>query len=63
MTRKHLHGHIRTILVLTGGKVTGFYFLYSLYAIYYSIMTHLGTGKKISFCPSGDVNPGPVSSR
>jgi hypothetical protein len=31
------NAHIRTILVLTGGKLTGIYFLYLLSAIYFSI--------------------------
>jgi hypothetical protein len=39
--RKHLDAHIRTIVALTGGKLTRFYFLYLLYAIYYSITMHL----------------------
>jgi hypothetical protein len=29
-----LYAHIRSIVVLTGGKLTWFYFLYLLYAIY-----------------------------
>jgi hypothetical protein len=33
--------HIRTIVVLTCGKLTEFYFLYLLYVIYYSVTTHL----------------------
>jgi hypothetical protein len=41
MVRKHLDAHIRTIIVLTGGKLTGIYFLHLLYAIYYSVTTHL----------------------
>jgi hypothetical protein len=32
---------IRTIVVLIGGKLIGIYFLYLLYAIYFSVMTHL----------------------
>jgi hypothetical protein len=39
--RKHLDAHIRTIVALTCGKLIGFYFLYLLYAIYYSVMMHL----------------------
>jgi hypothetical protein len=31
--------YIRTIVVLTCGKITGFYFLYLLYVIYYSVTT------------------------
>jgi hypothetical protein len=61
--RIRLDTHIRTIVVLTGGKLTGIYFLHSLYAIYYSVMTHLRQGKKVSILPSGDVNPGSVPSR
>jgi hypothetical protein len=58
-----LDANLRIILVLTGGKLTGFYFLYLLYAIYYSVTTHLQKGKKVSFLPPGDVNTGPVPSR
>jgi hypothetical protein len=36
-----LDAHISTIVVLLGGKLTGFYFLYLLYAIYYYVVTHL----------------------
>jgi hypothetical protein len=48
--RIHLDAHIRTIVVLTGGKLTGIYFLHLLYAIYF-------LGKKLSILPPGDVNP------
>jgi hypothetical protein len=58
-----LDAHIRTIAVLTGGKLTGFYFLYLLYAIYYSVMMHLRQGKKVCILVSGDVNPRPVPLR
>jgi hypothetical protein len=61
--RKCLDAHIRTIVVLTGGKLTRFYFTQLLYAIYYCVMTHLQKGKKVSILPSGDVNHGPVPSR
>jgi hypothetical protein len=61
--RKLLDAHIRTIVVLAGGMLTVFYFLHLFYAIYYSVPAHLQLGKKVSFLPSGDVNPGPVSSR
>jgi hypothetical protein len=54
---------IRTIVILTGGKLTGFYFLPLLYAIYYSVMTHLQKGKKVGILPRGDVNSGPIPSR
>jgi hypothetical protein len=46
--RKHLYAHIRTIVVLTGGKLARISFLQLLYATYYSVMTHLGQGKKLS---------------
>jgi hypothetical protein len=62
MVRKRLDAHIRTIVVLTGGKLTGFYFLHLLYAIYYSVTMHLRKGKKVSFLPLDDVNLGPVPS-
>jgi hypothetical protein len=61
--RIRLEAHIRTIVVLTGGKLTEIYFLYLLYAIYYSIATHLRQDKKVSILPPGDVNPGVVPSR
>jgi hypothetical protein len=34
--------------------------IYLLSAIYYSVITHLQKGKKISFLLPGDVNLGPV---
>jgi hypothetical protein len=61
--RIHLDAHIRTIIVLMGGKLIGFYFLPLLYAIYISVTTHLRQDKKVSILPSGDVNPKPVPSR
>jgi hypothetical protein len=61
--RKHLDAYIRTIVVLTGGKLTGFYFRHLLYAIYNSVLTHLRQGKKVCFSPPGDVNHGPVLTR
>jgi hypothetical protein len=61
--RIRLDAHIRTIIVLTSGKLTRFYFLYLLYAIYYYVTTHLQQGKKVCILPSGDVNLGPVPSR
>jgi hypothetical protein len=51
----------KDLLVSKGGKLTGFYFLHLLYLIYY--LTHLLKGKKVSFLPLGDVNPGPGPSR
>jgi hypothetical protein len=44
--RKHLDAHIRTIIVLTGDNITRIYFLYLLYVIYYSVMTHLRKDKR-----------------
>jgi hypothetical protein len=61
--KKHLHAHIRTIVVLTDGKLTWFYFLPLLYAIYYYVTTDLRQCKKVSVVPSGDMNPEPVPSR
>jgi hypothetical protein len=58
-----LDAHIRTTVVLTGGKLTEIYFLHLLYSIYYSVMMHLQQGKEVSILPPGDVNPGSVSSR
>jgi hypothetical protein len=39
--RIRLDAHIRTVVVLTGDKLIGFYLMHLLYAIYYSVMTHL----------------------
>jgi hypothetical protein len=61
--RKCLDALMRTIVVVTGGKLTGFYFLPLLYVIYYSVTMHLGQGKEVSFLPPGDMNPGLVPSR
>jgi hypothetical protein len=63
MLRICLDSHIRAIVVLTGGKLTRFYFLSLLYAIYYYVMRHQRKGKKVSFIPLGDVNPEPGPSR
>jgi hypothetical protein len=63
MVRIHFNTHIRTIVVLTGGKLTGIYFLYLLSTIYFSVTTHLRQGKKISILVLGDVDSGPVASR
>jgi hypothetical protein len=52
-----------TIVVLSGDKLTGIYFLHFLYAIYYFVMTHLRRGKKVSILPPGDANSGSVPSR
>jgi hypothetical protein len=52
------NAHIRTIVVLIGGKLTGIYFLYLL-----SVMMHLRQGKKVSILVLGDVDSGPVASR
>jgi hypothetical protein len=35
MVRIHFNARIRTIVVLTGGKLTGIYFLYLLSVIYF----------------------------
>jgi hypothetical protein len=58
-----LDAHIRTIVVLTGGKLTWIYFLYLLSVIYFFVTTHLRQGKKVSILVPGDVNSGPVVSR
>jgi hypothetical protein len=55
--------YIRTIVVLTGGKLTGIYFLYLLYVNYFSITTHLRHGKKVTILVPGDVNYGLIASR
>jgi hypothetical protein len=49
-----LDAHIRIIVVLTCGKLTGFYFLYLLYVIYYSVTTHLRQGNEVSILPPDD---------
>jgi hypothetical protein len=50
--------HIRTIVVLTDGKLTVIYFAHLL-----SVITHQRQGKKVSILPPDDVNPGPIPSR
>jgi hypothetical protein len=35
VVRIHVNAHIKTIVVLTGGKITGIYFLYLLSAVYF----------------------------
>jgi hypothetical protein len=57
------NAHIRTIVVLIGGKLTGIYFLYLLFVIYFSVTTHLHQGKKVSILVPSDVDSGPVASR
>jgi hypothetical protein len=59
----HLDAHIRTIVVLTGGKLTKIYFLYLLYTIYYFVTMHLRQDKKVGIIPPGDVNPRLIPSR
>jgi hypothetical protein len=58
--RKRFNAHIRTIVVLTSGKLTWIYFMYLLC---YSVTTYRRKGKKVSILSLGDVNPGPVNSR
>jgi hypothetical protein len=57
------NARIRTIVVLTGDKLIGIYFLYLLSAIYFSVTTHLRQGKMVSILVPGDVDFGPVASR
>jgi hypothetical protein len=61
--RIRFNAHIRTIVVLTSGKLIGIYFLYLLYAIYFSVTMHLRQGKKVSILVLGDVDSGLVASR
>jgi hypothetical protein len=61
--RIHFNARIRTIVVLTGGKLIGIYFLYLFSANYFSVMTHLRQGKKVSILVPGDMDFGPVASR
>jgi hypothetical protein len=63
VVRIRFNARIRTIVVLTGGKLTGIYLLYLLYAIYFFVMTHIRQGKKVSILVSGDVNSVSVASR
>jgi hypothetical protein len=63
MVRICLDARIKIIVVLTGAKLTGIYFLYFLSVIYFSVMTHRRKSKKVSIIPPGDVNPGPIHSR
>jgi hypothetical protein len=56
--RIHVDAYLRTIVVLTGGKLTGIYFL----QFTFFVTTYLHQGKKVSLLPPGDVNPGPVLS-
>jgi hypothetical protein len=63
MVRIHFHAHIRTILVLTGGKLTEIYFVYLLSVIYFLVTKHIRQDKKVSILSPGDVNPGPIPSR
>jgi hypothetical protein len=61
--RIHFNARIRTIVVLSGDKLTWMHFLYLLSAIYFSVTTHLRQGKKVSIIVVGDVDFGPVASR
>jgi hypothetical protein len=63
MARIRFKARIRTIVVLTCGKLIGMYLLYLLYAIYFSVTMHLRQGKKVSILVSDDVNFGPIASR
>jgi hypothetical protein len=58
-SEKTLDAHARSIVVLTGGMLTGIYFLHLLYAIYFSVTTNRWKGKNVNFVPPGDVNPRP----
>jgi hypothetical protein len=49
MSQLHVYAHIKTAVVSTGGKLTGFYFLHLLYVVYYSVTMHLRRGKKVSY--------------
>jgi uncharacterized protein (DUF58 family) len=61
--RIRFNAYIRTIVVLTGSKLTRIYFLYLLSAIYFFVTTHLHQGKKVSILVPGDVNYVPIASR
>jgi hypothetical protein len=65
--RIHFNSRIRTIVILTGGKLIGIYFLYLLSIFTFcnllSVMMHLRQGKNVSILPLGDVNSGLIASR
>jgi hypothetical protein len=61
--RIRFNAHIRTIVVLTGGKLIGICFLYLLSVIYFSVTTHICQVKKVSILVPGDVDSGPIASR
>jgi hypothetical protein len=61
--RIRLDAHIRTIVILIGGKLIGFLLSALLSTNSFSVMTHLCQGKKVRILPLGDVNPRPVPSR
>jgi hypothetical protein len=58
MVMIRLDAYIRTIVVLTSGKLIGIYFSHLL-----CVMTHRRHGKKVSILSPDDVNLGPVPSR
>jgi hypothetical protein len=53
-----LNAHIRTIVVLRGGKLTGIYLPHLL-----SVTMHREEGMKVSILSSGNVNPELIPSR
>jgi hypothetical protein len=55
MVRIRVDDHIRTIVVLTGGKLIEIYFPQFSFCNLHSIMTHIRHGKKVSIFSSGDV--------
>jgi hypothetical protein len=61
--RIYLDAHIGAIVVLTGGKLIGIYYLHLLYVIYCFVITHRRKGKKLSILPPGNVNPRLILSR
>jgi hypothetical protein len=61
--RIRVNARLRSIVVLTGGKLIWIYFLYLFSTIYFSVTTHLRQGKKVGILVPGDVNYGPVASR
>jgi hypothetical protein len=63
LTRIRFNARIRTIVVLTGGKLTRIYFLYLLSAIFFSVTMHLRQGKKVTILMLDDVDFGPIASR
>jgi hypothetical protein len=62
MVRISFNAHIRTIVVLIGGKLTGVLSVFTFCNLL-SITMHLHQGKKVSILVPGDVDSGPIALR